>query len=60
MNNINSIFTQLSIFFQLDINVYILIVKVGKFLKDFLSWPNSNKQVVATVYVRWRKVAANM
>ena len=37
MNNINSIFTQLSIFFQLDINVYILIVQSGKIFERFFT-----------------------
>ena len=36
------------------------LCKVGKAGNDFLPWPNSNKQVVATVKVTWRKVAANM
>ena len=29
--------------------------KVGNVGKDFLPWPNSNEQVVPTVYVTWRK-----
>ena len=36
------------------------LYKVGKVGNDFLPWPNSNKQVVATVKVTWRKVGANM
>ena len=36
------------------------LCKGGKAGKDFLPWRNSNKQVVATVYLTWRKVAAKM